>query len=170
MKPMIKKISLSLMTILLVLGVFLFFRYPDKNLFILSSLERDQMLKRDGYLRIGMVGQIYGRKIGKYYFNRYMIYSLKLVQKVSISLDPIKYFSSGEQSVIPYFLFPFFILGFLYLIGHYLADLYKYLFVSAIFTCLIVADKTVYLYLPLIIISIAVGFLMSYKYLSKIKK
>lgn len=169
MKLVIKKIRIVLTLVLLILGVFLFFRYPDKNLFTLSSLERDQMFKRDGYLRVGLIGQLYGRKIGKYYFNRYMVYSLKLVQKVSIPLDPIKYFSSEKQSSIPYFLFPFFAFGLLYLIEHYLADLYKYLFISATFTCLIIADKTMYLYLPLITTSIVVGFLISYRYLNKMK-
>lgn len=170
MNLIFKKITLLTISTLLILGLILTILYPDKNLFTLSSLERDQMLKRDGYLRIGVIGQIYGRKLGKYYFNRYMIYSQKIFQKISIPLDPIKYFNSGEQNIMPYFLLPFFILGLLYLVEHHLAGLYGYLFISVIFTCLIVGDKTLYLYLPLIILATIVGFLISAKYLKKFKR
>ncbi|NMC98652.1 MAG: hypothetical protein GYA62_02870 [Bacteroidales bacterium] len=170
MRPNTKKVTIILFTALFVVGILLYRFYPDKHLFTLSSLEKDAMLKRDGYLRIGAIGQIYGRKIGNYYFNRYLVYSLKLVQKISIPLDPIKYFNSTNQSMIPYILFPFFILGMLYVVEKHLLGLYGYLLISAFFTCLIVPDKTLYLYFPLIIFSILAGMAMFYRYIRRHKK
>jgi hypothetical protein len=167
MTQLIKKIKILLVLVLVALGIFLSYRYPDKNLFTLSSLERDQMLKRDGYLRIGLIGQIYGRKVGNYYFNRYLVYSLKLVQKVSIPLDPIRYFNSTGQGKISYYFLPFALLGIVYIIQKHLSGLYIYLFIAIIFTSLIIPDKTIYLYYPLIIFSIFKGIAIFYEYIKE---
>ena len=165
-----KKVTMVLFTALFVVGSLLYHFYPDKDLFTLSSLEKDAMLKRDGFLRIGTIGQIYGRKIGNYYFNRYLVYSLKLVQKVSIPLDPIKYFNSTNQGIIPYILFPFSLLGILYVVEKHLLGLYGYLVIASFFTCLVVPDKTVYLYFPLIIFSILAGIIILYRHIRGYKK
>ena len=160
------KMTIMIVGVIMILGGYLLHTFPDKNLFTISSLERDTMLKRDGYLRIGPIGQIYGRKFGKYYFNRYMIYSLKLFQKISLPLSPIRYFNSTKETNFSYLFLPLFIIGILFIINKYFFELLVYLLLSAFFTCLVAPDKTIILFYPLIIFSITSGIFKSLKYLN----
>lgn len=151
------KLHLLVMIFLIAIGFFLSFRFPEKNLFTLSSLERDTMLKRDGYLRIGTVGQIYGRKIGNFYFNRFNVYSNKIIKKISIPLDPIKYVDSQKRSGLLYFVLPFFLAGFIFFIKDYWQYFIIYFFLASIFCCFIVVDKTIILYYPLFTVLACLG-------------
>jgi hypothetical protein len=167
---MIPRIKLFLIVILVIIG-FSLSRYSfDYNLFTLSSIENDQLLKRDGGVTAEIVSQVSGREIMKYYINRYMVYSLKLFRKISYPLNLTVYFNFNQNNFYPYVLLPMFIVGCLYTIRYHLAYLLLYIFISAIFTCTVISSMTIILYYPLISTLVVIGLYLSIRYVHKLRR
>jgi len=167
---MIPKIKLFLVLVLVIIGLSLSYYSFDYNLFTLSSIESDQLLKRDGGVTVENVSQVSGREIAKYYINRHMIYSLKLFRKISYPLNLAVYFNFTQNNFYPYVILPMFIIGCLYTIRYHLAYLFLYIFVSAIFTCTVISSKTIILYYPLILTLVIIGLYLSTRYVHKLRR
>lgn len=134
----------SLLFLLLLLSM------PDKDVFTLSSLDKNDMINRQNYYKVGLIGHIYGRKVGKYYFDNIDIKMTRAIKKIAYPLDISKYFFSDTPSLYPYVLLPFMIVGLVYVLAHRLKEFLVYCGFSFPATIWILPRETLVLYIPLL--------------------
>lgn len=154
----IKKISI--LSFLLVMAIMLtngFIKYRDKDVFLRDRLDLHQMAEKDSYMRIGAIGQLYGRKIGYWYFTQAKFVQDRTLKKVGYPIDIAKYISSNPDTIYPYFLLPFVVIGTILIISQQLAVFFLFLIPVFIFSFIVVPQNTVIPYFVFISVATVVG-------------
>jgi hypothetical protein len=113
------------------------------------------------------MGEIYGRKVGFFYFNKVKFPVDRIFRKISEPFDLVRYFSFKQTSIYPYFLLPFFAIGFIHVLINLRKPLLLYLSVAILVAIGVSVDKTVLLFIPLINVSIVRGVIESLKLLKR---
>lgn len=153
-----KYISGIIFGLVMVVGMLMIYKnYPDKNVFTLTNIEKYEIESRRDYMRIGFVGQIYGRKVGKYYFEKIMIYKSRALRKISYAMDLQRYFSTLPNSLMPYILLPIVFIGLVLNIKKHLGEMFLFFSFATPASLFLQLEKTTIIYLPLIFVMFATG-------------
>lgn len=158
-------IFVSIVLLTLILFSFIYKNHPDKSVFELTNLEKHEIASRRDYMRIGLMGQIYGRKIGNYYFEKVMVYKMKGLRKIAIPMDISQYFGNQPKPIFSYLFLPVFVTGFFILIKDKLRELLIYLLLIIPLTIPISAEKSIIFYIPLFFTSFAMGIKDTYSWI-----
>lgn len=141
----------------------------DSSDFELTSIEKYVLTIKHSFLKIGLIGQLYGRKIGYFYFENLLLIRELIIKRIAVLYDLSLYFSSNNLSLFPLWLLPFFVIGIVRMLKDNLGDILFYLFVATLFSLLISIAKTPFLFLPFFIVMIANGILITINSISKLK-
>lgn len=144
------------MSLPVIIGVFILSTGVYKDTFYVSNFEKNQLwVRRELYRReLGL--------IGRFDFGNQAIQSSKLVldkltQKITPPFDLSQYFSVDPSSFYYLILFPFFVLGLLFLLAEELGIVMYYLGLVTIGSVFVQPDFTYWLFIPLINLGILFG-------------
>lgn len=162
---MIRKIFIFLYIFLVLIGVYLSFRFFDRDLFFVSDLDRQIMQENDVYVMESELGFLFRPKLSKLFMGKRMFFFNRFLEKIAYPLDFKPYLN--KQKILVYILLPLFFAGFLYLVSFFISELLIYILLAMFFSILLSLDWSLFLYLPLIIFSAILGFYVFLRFSKK---